>query len=123
MNTEIYKITTAGDCEWRSTKDLGLWTGKLEDILLHLASKACYKLDVECVSVRECDPLLQLPTKDTVHFSYTGALHVNKSVLGPSNYHNSRKLTAKGSKTYKDTLARARVLATLTKEQIEALGL
>lgn len=40
----IWKVTTEGDCEGRSTKQLGVYLGHLADIALFLASNATYTL-------------------------------------------------------------------------------
>lgn len=45
----IWKVSTEGDCEGRSTKDLGIHQGNIFDIVKNLRSQAFYTLDVERV--------------------------------------------------------------------------
>lgn len=40
----MWKVTTEGDCEGRSTKDLGIHEGFIDEIAFTLANQACYKL-------------------------------------------------------------------------------
>lgn len=40
----LWKVTTEGDCEGKSTRDLGVWEGNVADIALYLAPKAMYDL-------------------------------------------------------------------------------
>ena len=45
-----WKVTTEGDCEGRSTHDLGTHTGNLDDIAFALADKAYYGLRFDSVN-------------------------------------------------------------------------
>lgn len=42
--TKIYKVTTQGDCEGRTVRDLGIWQGDVGEIALHLAEHQAYHL-------------------------------------------------------------------------------
>jgi hypothetical protein len=42
-----WKVTTEGDCEGRSTRDLGIFEGHVVDIAYHLAKHAMYQLEFE----------------------------------------------------------------------------
>lgn len=39
-----WEVTTEGDCEGRSTRNLGVYVGYLDDIAFALADKCCYSL-------------------------------------------------------------------------------
>jgi hypothetical protein len=39
-----WKVTTEGDCEGKSVRDLGMFYGHLAEIAFHLAPKCCYSL-------------------------------------------------------------------------------
>jgi hypothetical protein len=41
----IWVVTTEGDCEGRSTRNLGIYNGVVEEIALHLADKVEYQLN------------------------------------------------------------------------------
>jgi hypothetical protein len=43
----IWKVTTEGDCEGRTTKQLGTFKGHVADIAIALASQSCYGLRFE----------------------------------------------------------------------------
>lgn len=47
----LWKVTTEGDVEGRSTKDLGIFEGYLDDIAFYLAAKAYYALEFEKISI------------------------------------------------------------------------
>lgn len=40
----IWQMTTEGDCEGKSTRNLGVYSGRLDDIAFALAGKAMYSL-------------------------------------------------------------------------------
>jgi len=48
MSNSVYgtwKVTTEGDCKGRRTRQLGTFTGHVDEIALHLANKCYYTLD------------------------------------------------------------------------------
>ncbi len=49
----MWHVTTEGDVEGRSTKDLGVHEGHLDDIAFALAGASCYKLTFELVDPNE----------------------------------------------------------------------
>jgi len=54
-----WKVTTAGDVEYRTRKDLGIYEGDIIDIAFHLADKEVYELFFERiypVEVKEFKP-------------------------------------------------------------------
>lgn len=44
-----WKVTTEGDCEGRTVKNLGIFIGNIDDIALHLADKNYYSLNFQKV--------------------------------------------------------------------------
>ena len=49
----LWHVTTEGDCEGRTTKDLGVHQGNFDDIAFALAGQACYGLKFERVNPSE----------------------------------------------------------------------
>lgn len=49
----LYKVTTEGDCEGRSTNNLGIWHGAIADIAFHLADRMFYSLNFEPVTINK----------------------------------------------------------------------
>ena len=47
----IWKVTTEGDCEGRSTRQLGIFQGYIDDIAFALAEKCCYSLQFTKISI------------------------------------------------------------------------
>lgn len=66
-NYGTFKVTTEGDCEGRSIRDLGVYTGYIDEIAFALADKCFYSLYFTLV---EPPTALDLtPKKDTVRIS------------------------------------------------------
>ncbi len=61
--TTIYKITTEGDCEGRSTKTLGYATGEPRDIRAYFDKQKEYNLDLEKIKIRHISPKMVLSEK------------------------------------------------------------
>lgn len=47
----IWHVTTEGDCEGRSVKDLGVWEGYIDDIAFQLADQCYYSLKFKAVDL------------------------------------------------------------------------
>lgn len=47
----LWKVTTEGDCEGRSSRNLGIFEGYLDDIAFYLADKAYYTLEFEKIDI------------------------------------------------------------------------
>lgn len=47
----ISEVSTEGDCEGRTSRNLGIFEGYLNDIAFHLADKAFYSLDFKEVRI------------------------------------------------------------------------
>ena len=65
-NYGTFKVTTEGDCEGKSIRDLGIYTGYIDEIAFALADKCYYTL---CFTLVEPTKLDLTPKKDTVKIS------------------------------------------------------
>jgi hypothetical protein len=61
----IWKVTTEGDCEGRSTKELGIFKGHIVDIALSLADKSYYTLNFK--ETEHPKETLELPKSNKVN--------------------------------------------------------
>ena len=61
-----FKVTTEADCEGRSFRELGIYTGYIDEIAFALADKCAYSLRFKMVNPLELD---LTPKKDTVSIS------------------------------------------------------
>lgn len=131
-----WKISTEADVESRSMKDLGIFTGFIDQIALHLADKCFYTLRFEAIK-----PQRELfPKREEVHIVFDGDAGV--SIL-PSvrredfakKLFKDRPVSIKEGKFYGSVLIRAnfteeerenmkkeRILSKLTPEERHILG-
>ena len=65
-NYGTFKVTTEGDCEGKSVRDLGVHTGYIDEIAFALADKCFYTLYFALVEPTTLD---LTPKKDTVKIS------------------------------------------------------
>ena len=63
-NYGTFKVTTEGDCEGKSIRHLGTFTGYIDEIAFALADKCYYSLNFSLVSPEELD---MTPKRDTVN--------------------------------------------------------
>lgn len=56
MTEKIYKVTTEGDCEGRTTRHLGYAKGNIDDIRVYYQDKKTYELRIEEVDVINITP-------------------------------------------------------------------
>lgn len=49
----LWHVTTEGDCEGRTTRDLGVHFGQLDDIAFALSGSSCYKLQFDLVDPKD----------------------------------------------------------------------
>ena len=66
-NYGTFEVTTEGDCEGRSIRNLGIHTGYIDEIAFALADKCYYTLKFQLVEPPT--PLDLIPKKDTVRIS------------------------------------------------------
>lgn len=133
----LWKVTTEGDCEGRSIRDLGTFKGYIDEIAFALADKCFYSLCFTYLSEKDyMTPLV--PKSDTVNVS----LNIDSGTWDLDNkeraswarkflsdrdvevlegqYYASFVLKTK-RKTVKDI--RREALNKLTEEELDALGL
>lgn len=134
-NYGTFEVTTEGDCEGRSVKHLGTFTGYVDEIAFALADKCFYSLRFSLVNPKDLD---MTPKRDTVNVSldinsgtwdmkpdervmYFRELLKDRDVeIFPSTSYASCVLT-----THRETIEekRVKVLKKLTLEERKLLGL
>ena len=65
-NYGTFEVTTEGDCEGRSVRYLGTFTGYIDEIAFALADKCYYSLRFSLVNPKDLD---MTPKRDTVNVS------------------------------------------------------
>lgn len=130
-----FQVTTEGDCEGRTTRDLGIYTGYIDEIAFALADKCYYKLQFTKVEPKK---ISMIPKRDKVEISldidsgiwdldnmsamrYFKELFCDRDVeVIQTNGYGSCTLT-----THKETIEekRQKLLARLSEEEKEVLGL
>jgi len=131
-----WKVTTEGDCEGKSTTQLGTYTGYIDEIALFLANKSYYGLQFSAVI--EQMPKNPVPTAKSVNVSldidsgtwdlspearmcFAQRLFRSRPVIvGQSNYYACFTLQTEMSE---EDLARESALKKLTDEEKRLLGL
>ncbi|UXQ89020.1 hypothetical protein Thu_177 [Bacillus phage Thurquoise] len=68
----VWKVTTEGDCEGRSTRKLGTYEGHILDIVRQLAGQAYYQLAFERAKTATVATKLYKGSKRSVQFHVTG---------------------------------------------------
>ena len=133
---QAWEITTEGDCEGRSVKQLGVFVGRFYEIAFHLAKKCCYSLRFKPA---EIDTNFT-PVAKEVHVGFdieSGLWDLTpinraefvKSMLNkdaivtiePSNYYASFKVVVK--EDIRSKLIKEQALSKLTEEERQVLGL
>ena len=139
----IWHVTTEGDCEGRTTKDLGIHEGYIDDIAFALAGSTCYKLDFRPVDVNElsrsprtgtevhvCLPIESKTwdMRQPARADYFRRMLAGRDVaVSDSNYYAAVKLT-RGTDPERQAAARRdalrnTALSKLNADEIAALGL
>jgi hypothetical protein len=135
-----WKVTTEGDVEGRSTRDLGTFRGHIDEIAFHLANKCFYSLRFTPIKENELIPEF-LPNGKEVNISFdidTGTWDMKpdkrvdyvKEILKDrpevevedGQYYASVKLIS-GKKKTKNEIIIEKALAKLTEEEKKVLGL
>ena len=138
----VWRVTTEGDCEGRSTCELGTHAGYIDEIAFALADQAMYGLNFSKVNKLN----LKKPTRKSVHVSLdieSGTWNSEEAILSfakkmlndrpvvviPSNYYASFVICSKDSpetvefvKAEQDAL-RKRALAKLSAADKKVLGI
>ena len=129
-------VTTEGDVEGRSVKQLGTFTGFIDEIALYLANKCFYSLNFSKTEmVKEFKP-----TKDEVHVSFdiqSGTWDMNSSqranvareifknrpvTIREGQYYASFVISGKMSEEDILAIEREKILSKLSKKERETLG-
>lgn len=127
MDQDIYEVKTYNDCEGRSTKLLGIYQGKVQDIALHLADEAVYHLLIKPISIQQAGN----PTRKTVEVHFSG-FNQNSSGLVNTELATKYNSTYLGcgevtydirSKQELDEMKRKSALSKLSSEEKALLGL
>lgn len=126
-----WEVFTEGDCEGKSTRFLGTFTGHVDEIALHLACKCEYTLNFK--REKDSTPLLE-PTKSCVDVQFIddyGTPSQFKSLNGLKEVLKDRPVQVTHSKYYKsfkittddkEEVERQEALAKLTLKEREILG-
>ena len=130
-----FKVTTEGDCEGKSVRDLGTYTGYIDEIAFALADQCYYRLCFKQVHPEDLD---LTPKKDTVEISLdidsgTWDLSVNDAKEYFKEFFRERNVEVIGAhgygsctiSTHKETIEekKAKILNKLTEEERKILGL
>ena len=65
--SKFYRVSTQGDCEGRTRRDLGIWQGDVGEIIMTLGNKQAYYLDIEEIQINTPGQ----PTKETVEAQFS----------------------------------------------------
>lgn len=110
----IYKVTTEGDCEGRTTRDLGVWQGDIIDIALGLADQCAYSLTFKEI---EINGALQ-PTRKEVEITMWESDLSNKDLL----FYNMRNDTRLKSLNNNGSMWRGKI-SLATEDEVEEMRL
>jgi hypothetical protein len=123
-----FQVTTEADCEGRSTKNLGVYTGFIDEIALHLADKSYYSLRFREIEQRTSFP----PTLEDVHVSFDDSFSIaiikklfkdRPIQVSDSNYNRSFLISRELSEIEKNKIIRQQALSKLSDKEREVLGL
>lgn len=140
---QIWKVTTEGDCEGRSTRDLGIHRGYIDEIAFALADKVMYSLQFKPVTLNDLEGLTTTRNEVDISFdidsktwnmSAEDRAMVMRSLLSnrpvdvrAGNYFASVKLSRKETEEQKQMrlhkTAIEKVAKCLSPEEFQALGL
>lgn len=135
----LWNVTTEGDCEGRSTKNLGDFEGNIDEIALHLADKCYYSLRFTLISPPEFTTYK--PTGDSVNVSldiksntwnYTNDEMVREMseifkhrpvTIQPCTYYAAFTISIPESVKHAEKKKIKTAMSKLSAEEIELLGL
>lgn len=61
---QVYKVTTEGDCEGRSTHTIAYARGDPEDIIVHYDKMKMYRIDLTPITIHDVTPESVKKTRD-----------------------------------------------------------
>lgn len=133
----VFKVTTEGDCEGRSVRDLGTYEGYIDEIAFALADKCYYSLEFHQINLKEFK-LDMIPKRKEVNIrlntdsrtwdlegkdkiKYFKNLFKDRNIeVSDGNFYSSVKIST-NKKTKEEK--RQEILDRLTDEEKEILGL
>ncbi len=133
-----WRVTTEGDEEGRTTRELGTHTGYIDEIALALADKACYELNFQAAEPLQKNPT---PTKTSVNvqldiesgtwnmdadercFFAEKMLQGRPVIVAGSNYFGCFVIRAKNEKDMQREILRNTALKKLNDAEKNVLGL
>lgn len=133
----LWKVTTQGDCEGRSTRDLGIHEGNIDEIAFALADECFYSLNFRAVNPHDRE-LDMTPKRKTVDIqldidsgtwdmkpkdraiAVSGLMQNRPVTVSESNFYSCVRLST-NKKTKEEK--KAEVLAKLSLEERKLLGL
>ena len=127
-------VTTEGDVEGRTIRNLGAFTGHIDEIALYLADKCYYSLKFKLAeSVSEYKPTsdsVNISLDYTSNFSNDQRLNHFKNLFKDrdvniidGNYYNSVKIQSEKSKEEIEKEKKKKALSKLSEEDKKILGL
>lgn len=134
----LWKVTTEGDVEGRTIRQLGIHKGYIDEIALALADRCYYSLNFKAVDPTEKNHLFPTRTKVNVQLdidSGTWDMHGKTLVeyakeifkdrpvvVDECNYYASFTLLAQNEKEAKEKVIREKALKKLSEEERKVLG-
>lgn len=78
-NNKLWKVTTEGDCEGRSTRNLGVYRGNPVNIAFLLADKVAYTLQFEEIVIQDVPKFDPHGQQVSMNFSVSSQYYFGKS--------------------------------------------
>ena len=133
----IWEVTTEGDCEGKTTRRLGVYSGYIDEIALALADKCCYSLQFSQLNIVKVDntftPKCKTVTVNLDINSGTWDMSAHERVLAMEKVFKDRPVYIKQGQAYasfcietiKQTVEEKKqyALSKLTDEEKKILGL
>lgn len=128
LNERLWEVSTEGDIEGRSIKNIGIFMGNLLEIAKRLRGMPVYQLYFKEIKPSEYPSLSESSTsRKEVNFSVAGfskeelLKELQDHNIEPSNFYKAVKLTFSEEELI--DLKRQRALAKLTEEELKLLNL
>lgn len=128
----LWQVSTEGDCEGRSSRNLGVWEGFIDDIALHLADRVMYNLWITPVDINKVtekpmarrvdvyiNSIAHIDAKERLDIATRAFAHRNVRI-SESNYYGAFVIN---NNTSEEEILRASALSKLTAAERKVLGL
>ena len=128
----LWQVSTEGDCEGRTVKNLGIWEGFIDDIALHLADKVMYNLwitpaEVNKVTEKPMARRVDVYMNDIAHIDTTERLEITTKAFAHRNVRISKSdyygAFVINNNTSEEEILRSSALSKLTAAERKVLGL